>query len=117
VRYHTTQTRSAPAHNLRSLTAEEFRRLKRKGGKKRKQGPEEGDDGDDAVPVPEPEQKRTLGLIILRGESIVSLSVEGPPPAEKTPSGPGVSAEWSSAALGVGPGLELSVVVRMSWTC
>lgn len=36
--------------------------------------------------------KRVLGLVILRGETIVSLSVEGPPPAETQQTGPGVGA-------------------------
>ena len=58
---------------------EEYRRIKNKKGS----GVSE-----------EKEEKRTLGLIILRGDAVVSLSIEGPPPPEQsdklTPGGPGV---------------------------
>ena len=47
--------------------SEEFRRVKSKKG----QGLTE-----------EKIEKRTLGLIVLRGDSIVSLTIEGPPPPE-----------------------------------
>lgn len=55
--------------NLVLADCEEFRRIK----KKRKQGDQEVSES--------VEQKRTLGLVILRGETIVSLTDEGAPPA------------------------------------
>lgn len=51
--------------NLVLADCEEFRRIKPKTG---------------AKSIASQEQKRTLGLVILRGEMIVSLSVDGPPP-------------------------------------
>ena len=62
---------------------EEHRKLGKKGAKEEK------------------EEKRVLGLVLLRGDNVVSLSVEGPPPPEPSqrlaPGGPG-----SAAAVGRG---------------
>jgi len=68
--------------NLVLADCEEFRRVR----PKKKPGEE---------PAPEQEMKRTLGLVILRGETVVSLSVEGPPP---------VVDEDKKNVLPVGPG-------------
>jgi small nuclear ribonucleoprotein B and B' len=57
--------------------------------------------------VEEKQEKRTLGLIILRGDTIVSMTIEGPPPVESdeklTPGGPGV-------AKAVGRGLPVAPI-------
>ena len=67
--------------NLVLADCEEFRKIKQKNKKK-------NDKDDDEL-----EQKRTLGLVILRGETIVSMSIDGPPPPtvnETRPRGPGM---------------------------
>jgi small nuclear ribonucleoprotein (snRNP)-like protein len=56
--------------NLVLADCEEFRRVRLK------KKPGETEAG------PEQEMKRSLGLVILRGETVVSLSVEGPPPVQ-----------------------------------
>jgi small nuclear ribonucleoprotein B and B' len=64
--------------NLVLSEAEEFRTLRSKG----------------AV-VEERLEKRTLGLVLIRGENVISLAVEGPPPpsvtGKLTPGGPGMA--------------------------
>jgi small nuclear ribonucleoprotein B and B' len=75
--------------NLVLADTEEFRKVKAKGKAKAGQ--------------PEQEEKRTLGLIILRGETVVSLSVEAGPPPNSDPK----DRVPAAAKLG-GPGLGVS---------
>jgi small nuclear ribonucleoprotein (snRNP)-like protein len=58
--------------NLVLADTEEFRRIKRRSTTKAQ------------TDATEQEEKRTLGLVILRGEQVVSLSVDAPPVSENT---------------------------------
>ena len=73
--------------NLVLSDAEEFRMLKRKAGS--------------AALLEERTEKRSLGLVLVRGENVISMAVEGPPPpsvsGKLTPGGPG-------QAMGAGRG-------------
>lgn len=57
----------------------------------------------------EKEEKRTLGLIILRGDSVVSMTIEGPPPPEidekMTPGGPGLAKTAAARGVPVAPAI------------
>ena len=83
--------------NLVLADTEEFRRVKRKATKTT------AVPGANAPTMVESEEKRTLGLAIVRGTHIVSCSVDGPPPADPSArlgaSGPG-------PALASGPGIS-----------
>ncbi|CDZ98724.1 U1 snRNP component [Phaffia rhodozyma] len=85
--------------NLVLSECEEFRKIKSRKSKA-------AADGTSAVPAPAQEQKRTLGLVILRGETVVSIAIEGPPPkvaddAPTLPLGPG---QGLAAGRGMGLG-------------
>ncbi|KAK5133675.1 hypothetical protein LTR08_007529 [Meristemomyces frigidus] len=90
--------------NLVMADCEEFRKVKRKtkaGG-----APGAAAGGQQTV---ETEEKRTLGLAIIRGAIVVSCSVDGPPPADpaarlgtSAPGGPGAA----PTAMQAGPGIS-----------
>lgn len=64
--------------------AEEFRKLPPKKG----------------IPEDEREQRRVLGLVVLRGDEVIDLAVEGPPPADEAR-----LARAAAAAAAGGPGV------------
>src|SRR5271167_2658320 len=88
--------------NLVLADTEEFRRVKRKPAK----STAAPGASNNSAPLVETEEKRTLGLTIVRGAHIISLSVESPPPADPSArlgtSAPGGAA----AALAAGPGIS-----------
>ncbi|KAK1827185.1 like-Sm ribonucleoprotein-related domain protein [Podospora conica] len=83
--------------NLVLADTEEFRRVKRKQNKPSAPGASAGQ-------VIEQEEKRTLGLTIVRGATIVSLSVESPPPADPS-ARLGKSGGGVASTLNAGPGV------------
>lgn len=84
--------------NLVLADTEEFRRLKRKQNKPSAPGASSG------TQTIESEEKRTLGLVILRGAQIISLSVESPPPADPS-ARLGKSQPSIGSSLSAGPGV------------
>lgn len=59
--------------------------------------------GSRANVIEERQEKRNLGLIILRGENVISIAVEGPPPPSASgrlaPGGPGIASGAGRGAI------------------
>ncbi|KAJ2901375.1 hypothetical protein MKZ38_001929 [Zalerion maritima] len=85
--------------NIVLADTEEFRRVKRKQAKP----PAPGAAGPSSAV--ETEEKRTLGLTIVRGAHIVSLSVESPPPSDPSARLAKGTASGISTTLQSGPGV------------
>jgi len=82
--------------NLVLADTEEFRRTRRRG----KAAPGA------TQQVTETEERRAIGLTIIRGAHVISLSVDGPPPADPAARlGPTTGAATTSATLASGPGV------------
>ena len=56
--------------------------------------------------VTETEERRAIGLTIIRGANVISLSVDGPPPADPAARlGTNTGGATTAAALAAGPGI------------
>ncbi|KAK3694344.1 small nuclear ribonucleoprotein [Podospora appendiculata] len=86
--------------NLVLADTEEFRRIKRKQNKPAAPGASSS-----TGQTVEQEEKRTLGLTIVRGAHIVSLSVESPPPADPSARLGKATGGGLSSTLTAGPGV------------
>lgn len=86
--------------NLVLADAEEFRRIKRRQNKPAAPG-----SSAPAAQTVEQEEKRTLGLTIIRGAHIISLSVESPPPADPSARLGKSTGGGLASALQAGPGV------------
>lgn len=86
--------------NLVLADTEEFRRIKRKQAKPAAPGATTA-----TGQTIEQEEKRTLGLTIVRGAHIVSLSVESPPPADPSTRLGKPTTGGIASTLAAGPGV------------
>ena len=86
--------------NLVIADTEEFRRIKKKQNKPAAPGAVSS-----SAQTIEQEEKRTLGLTIVRGAHIVSLSVESPPPADPSARLGKTSGGGIASTLSAGPGV------------
>ncbi|KAH7171179.1 small nuclear ribonucleoprotein [Dactylonectria macrodidyma] len=86
--------------NLVLADTEEFRRVKRKQNKPAAPGA-----ASSSTQTIESEEKRTLGLTIVRGAHIISLSVESPPPADPSARLGKTAPGGIPSALAAGPGV------------
>ena len=92
----TVLTSSSQHMNLVLADTEEFRRTRRRG----KAAPGA------AQTVTETEERRAIGLTIIRGAHVISLSVDGPPPADPAARlGAASGGATTAATLAAGPGV------------
>lgn len=83
--------------NLVLADTEEFRRTRRRAGKAAPGAPQQ---------ITETEERRAIGLTIIRGAHVVAVSVDGPPPADPAARlGSATGGTTTAAALASGPGI------------